>query len=153
MLLANGLALVGIIHVWWGEEGTPAISRSQGPEVPKAPVLRDTQPLTAFGVVSAKTLFSQDRTGPDPGQAAGKAPSTLEGRRLMGTIIIGNDRAALIGRTPATPGRSAGRDSKTPEVEVVRQGEDWEGFKVVEISNDAVVFQGKDGRKTLNFPD
>ncbi len=153
MLLANGLALVGIIHVWWGEDGTPAISRSQGPEVPKAPVLRDTQPLTAFRVVSAKTLFSQDRTGPDPGQSAGKAPSTLEGRRLMGTIIIGNDRAALIGRTSGAPGRGPARDPKASEVEVVRQGEDWEGFKVVEISNDAVVFQGKDGRKTLNFPD
>ena len=39
------------------------------------------------------------------------------------------------------------------QVDVVRLGEVWGGFQVVEISSEAVVFQGKDGKKTLNFPD
>lgn len=153
LLLANGLVLWGIVHLWWGEAGAPAVSRAPGPEVPRTPLLRDTQPLAAFRVVSMKNLFSQDRTGPDlTGGAGGKTQASLEGRRLLGVIIIGDDRAALIGRT-APPGRPGQKDPKATEVEVVHQGEEWEGFKVVEISNEAVVFQGKEGRKTLNFPD
>jgi hypothetical protein len=35
----------------------------------------------------------------------------------------------------------------------VRLGEEWGGFKVVEISSEGVVFQGKEGKKTLNFPE
>ncbi|MBM4293735.1 MAG: hypothetical protein FJ126_02375 [Deltaproteobacteria bacterium] len=153
LLLANGLLLWGIVHIWWSEEGTPAVTRTPGPEVPSTPLLRDTQALNAFRTVSTKNLFAQDRTGPElTGGPSGKTKSSLEGRQLLGVIIIGNDRAALIGRT-ATGGRSSSGGSKGPEVEVVHQGEEWEGFKVVEISNEAVVFQGQEGRKTLNFPD
>jgi hypothetical protein len=156
LLLANGLLLVGIIQVWWGEEALPtAAGPRAGLEVPRPPVLRDQQPLNAYRVVSAKNLFSQDRSGPDPAQPSGKAQATLEGRKLLGVIIIGEERAALIGGQP--PGGST--RAPTPQaqaaaqVEVVRQGEDWGGFQVVEISSEAVVFQGKDGKKTLNFPD
>jgi hypothetical protein len=144
----NCLLLAAIIQVWWGGGQGPAQSRSgQGPQVPKTPLLRDTQPINAFRVVSAKNLFSADRTGPDPGSKVAKQ-DTLEGRKLLGTIIIGNERAAMIGGGPA-----AARGPKQPEVEVVRLGEEWGGFKVVEISNEGVVFQGKDGKKTLNFPE
>ncbi|MBM4274924.1 MAG: hypothetical protein FJ134_10770 [Deltaproteobacteria bacterium] len=153
LLLANGLVLWGIIHIWWGETGAPEISRTPGPEVPRTPLLRDTQPLTAFRVVSMKNLFSQDRTGPDlTGGPGGKTEASLEGRHLLGIIIIGDDRAALIGKT-APAGRPSPAGAKPAEVDVVHQGEVWQGFKVVEISNEAVVFQGKEGRRTLNFPD
>jgi hypothetical protein len=153
LLLANCLVLWGIVHIWWSEGETPAVSRATGPEVPPTPLLRDTQVLTAFRTVSTKNLFSQDRTGPDlTGSTSGKTKNSLEGRLLLGIVIIGNDRAALIGRV-AAGGRTSPAGDKGAEVEVVHQGEDWEGFTVVEISNEAVVFQGKEGRKTLNFPD
>jgi hypothetical protein len=95
--------------------------------------------------VAGKDLFSQDRTGPGLGPA--KAQNTLEGRQLLGIMIIGDTRAALIGGKTPVSGKEA------PEVEVVYLGEDWDGFKVIEISVDSVVFQGKDGRRTLNFPE
>jgi hypothetical protein len=149
LLVANCLLLVAIFHVWWGEEAAPVQSRAgKGPEVPRTPMLRDSQPLNAFRVVSTKNLFSQDRTGPDLGATAAKTPSTLEGKQLLGTIIIGEERVALISSKSKARG-----PRPEPEVQVVRLGEQWEGFKVVEISSEAVTFQGKDGKKTLNFPD
>jgi hypothetical protein len=145
LLIGIALLLLGIVHIWWGGGGLPSRSQSaKGPEVPMAPILRDQQAISAFGVVAAKDLFSQDRTGPALGPAKGQ--NSLEGRHLLGTLIIGDTRAALIGGKTGPPGGDG-------EVEVVYQGEEWGGFKVVEISNEAVIFQGKDGRRTLNFPE
>ncbi len=147
LLVANGLLLLAIIQVWWSSDVILAPSQAgKRPKVPTAPVMRDTQPLNAFRVVSAKNLFSEDRTGPDSGKPMAKQDS-LEGRKLLGTIIIGNERAAMIG----APSTARGRQGQ--EIEVVRQGEEWGGFKVVEISSENVVFEGKDGKKTLNFPE
>jgi hypothetical protein len=148
LVALNCLVLAAIIQVWWGGEAGPALSRAgQGPQVPKTPILRDTQPLSAFRVVAAKDLFSQSRTGPDPGMPSAKKDN-LEGRKLLGTIIIGDERAAMIGGE-----QTKTRGVQSPQVEVVRLGEEWGGFKVVEISSEGVVFQGKEGKKTLNFPE
>jgi hypothetical protein len=148
LLLLAGIAflLVAIIHIWWDGGGMAFRSPSaKGPEVPMAPILRDQQPLSVFGTVAAKNLFSQDRTGPAMGP--GKVQNSLEGQHLLGTMIIGDTRAALIGGKP--PVRGKGKQ----EVEVVYLGEEWGGYKLVEVSNESVVFQGKEGRKTLNFPE
>jgi hypothetical protein len=148
LLLLVGIVLLGlgIGHIWWSGGGAPSRSKSaKGPEVPMAPILRDQQPLAAFAAVAGKNLFSEDRSGPALGPAQGQ--NSLEGRQLLGTMIIGDIRAALIG------GKTVARGRGEPEVEVVYQGEEWGGLKVVEISNDAVIFQGKDGRRTLNFPE
>ena len=145
LLAGSGLLLLGIIKVWMGNDLPPGNARGRkGPEVPQVQPLRDQRPLSDFAVVSSKNLFSQDRTGPIPGATAPKAQGSLEGRILLGTIIIGDERAAMISdKTPK------GRQ----QVQVMRLGEEWEGFKVVEISSEAVIFQGKEGRKTLNFPE
>lgn len=147
LVLLAGIALVllALIQVWSGT-GMPSRSLvAKGIEVPMAPILRDNQPLSAFGIVAGKNLFSQDRTGPALGSAKGQ--NTLEGRNLLGIMIIGDTRAALIGGKPPASGKGK------PEVEIVYLGEEWGGFKIIEISVDSVVFQGKDGRRTLNFPE
>jgi hypothetical protein len=146
LLMGIALLLMGIVHIWLGGGGGPSRTRSaKGAEVPMAPILRDQQPLTAFMVVAAKNLFSQERSGPALTPAQGQ--NSLEGRKLLGTLIIGNTRAALIGGKtgPLVKGDAA--------TEIIYLGEDWGGLKVVEISNNAVVFQSKDGRRTLNFPE
>jgi hypothetical protein len=138
--------LVAIIQIWWPGGGVPFSSpAAKGPEVPTAPVLRDQQPLSAFGMVAAKNLFSQDRKGFTADVA--KVQDSLEGRQLLGTMTIGNTKAAIIG------GKSTGRGKGTSEVEAIYLGEEWNGFKVLEILNDSVTFDGKDGRKTLKFPE
>ena len=113
--------------------------------MPTAPILRDQQPLSAFKTVAAKNLFSQARSDPTVGVA--KVQDSLEGRQLLGTMVIGETRAAIIGGKPAGGAKGAA------EVEAVYLGGEWNGFKVLEISNDSVTFHGKDGRKTLKFPE
>lgn len=145
LVVVNGLLLAGIVNIWWGEEAAPAGARSRpGPEVPRAPMLRDNQPLTAFRVVSAKNLFSQERTGPEGLGDGKKGSGSLEGGRLLGIIIVGEEKAALIGQ-------SAPRGVQ--QVQVVRLGEQFGGYQVIEISSEAVVFQGQTGKQTLNFPE
>jgi hypothetical protein len=154
LLAVNCLLLWGIVHLWWGPAISPTSSGpGQGTQLPEAPFLRDQQPLSAFRVIAAKNLFSQDRSSPEP-DAGGQAKVGLEGHKLLGTIIIGDEKAALVG-TPAGPApRRPGAPGPRPaNILVLRQGEELGEFKVVEISNAAVVFQGKEGKKTLNFPE
>jgi hypothetical protein len=146
LLLLAGIALllVAIVRIWGGGGEVPFRSAAaQGPEVPKAPVLRDQQPLSAFQSVVAQNLFSQDRNA--PGGEVAKVQDSLEGRQLLGTMSIGVTRAAIIG------GKAQGKGA--PEVEAVYLGEEWHGLKVLEISRDSVTFTGKDGPKTLKFPE
>jgi hypothetical protein len=148
LLLLAGVAflLVAIIQIWWGGGDMPVQGpAAKGPEMPTAPILRDQQPLTAFGTVTAKNLFSQDRS--NPAASVAKVQDSLEGRQLLGTMIIGATKAAIIGGKPQGAGKGKS------EVEAVYLGEEWNGFKVLEISNDSVTFHGKDGRKTLKFPE
>ena len=148
LLLLAGIAflLVAIIRIWWGGGGDMPFQgpAAKGPEMPTAPILRNQQPLSAFGAVAAKNLFSQDRSIPTASVA--KVQDSLEGHQLLGTMIIGETKAAIIGGKP--PG---GRGAA--EVEAVYVGEEWNGFKVFEIANDSVTFLGKEGRKTLKFPE
>jgi hypothetical protein len=148
LLLLAGAAflLVAIIQIWWpsGDVSPPSPS-AKGPQVPKAPILRDQQPLSAFRIVAAKNLFSQDRKD-SPSEIA-KIQDSLEGRQLLGTMTIGNTKAAIIG------GKSPGRGNGASAVEAIYLGEEWNGLKVLEILNDSVTFHGKDGKKTLKFPE
>ena len=147
ILLLAGIAflLVAIIRIWWGGGDMPFQGpAAKGPEMPTAPILRDRQPLSAFRNVAAKSLFSKTRS--EPTVAVAKVQDSLEGRQLLGTMVIGATRVAIIGgKAPGTKGAA--------EVEAVYVGEEWNGFKVLEISNDSVTFHGKDGQKTLKFPE
>ena len=148
LLLLAGIAflLVATIRIWWGGGDMPLQGpAAKGPEMPTAPILRDQQPLSAFGAVAAKNLFSQDRSSPTASVA--KVQDSLEGRQLLGTMLIGETRAAIIGGKLAAGGKAKA------DIEAVYLGEEWNGFKVLEISNDSVVFSNKDGRKTLKFPE
>ena len=147
ILLLAGITflLVAIIRIWWGGGDMPFQGpAAKGPEMPRAPVLRDQQPLSAFRNVAAKSLFSKTRS--EPTVAVAKVQDSLEGRQLLGTMVIGATKAAIIGGKPLG-GKGAA------EVEAVYVGEEWNGFKVLEISNDSVTFHGKDGQKTLKFPE
>jgi hypothetical protein len=146
LLLVGGCALLllGIVNIWWGEEDNGAgVKSPAGLDVPKIPLLRGRESLEAYRQVVENNLFSPDRRGEDEARPA-KGQASLEGSKLMGVIIVGVERAALI----TEPGR-AGKKG----VLVVRQGERWGNYQVVEITTQGVVLQGKEGRKTLDFPD
>lgn len=144
LVSANALLLAGIIQVWGGDGALPEghLPR-RGLMVPQAPPLRDQHPLNTYKVVADKTLFRSTRTGQLNKLPVCQANNSLKDSYLLGTIIIGQARAALIGK--------GGPKSRHP-VEVVHLGENWNGFKVTEISPEAVVFVGKDCTQTLAFP-
>jgi hypothetical protein len=148
LLILNCLALWGIVAVWWGEnEALNAPQPLKTTEIPVAPMLRNQQSLSEFRVVAAKNLFSQDRTGPDVGSTdPQRGRGSLEGKVLLGTMIINNQRVALIGGAPL-------RKPKDSAAEAVRLGEQWDGYKVIEITRDSVVFLGRNGKTTLQFPE
>jgi hypothetical protein len=147
LLLAGSVfLLVAIIHIWWDEGAVPSQNQSaKGITVPTAPIIRDQQPLTAFKVVAMKNLFSQDRS--EPAADLAKVQNSLEGFELLGVMILGDTKAAIIG------GKPKGRGTGPMEAEAIYLGEDWRGLKLLEISNESVTFSGKDGRKTLKFPE
>jgi hypothetical protein len=148
LLLLAGiiLLLVAIIRIW-GEGGAtpPQNPAAKGIKVPTAPIIRDQQPMSAFKMVATKNLFSQDRS--DPTADIAKVQNSLEGFELLGTLILGDTKVAIIG------GKPKGRSTGPLEAEAVYLGEDWHGLKLFEIANDSVTFSGKDGRKTLKFPE
>jgi hypothetical protein len=146
LLAGSAFLLVAIFRIWWDGGGMPSQNTSaRGITVPKAPIIRDQQPLSAFRMVATKNLFSQERS--DPNADVAKVQNSLEGFELLGTLSLGDTKAAIIG------GKPKGRNKSPAEAEAVYLGENWHGLKILEISNESVTFSGKDGRKTLKFPE
>ena len=147
LVVLNCLVLWGIFHIWWGQgESVSSSQARKALDIPVAPILRDQQSLDEFRIVANKNLFSQDRTGPDVAAAARQGQGSLEGKLLLGTMIVGNQRVALIGGATL-------RKPKDITAEAVRLGEQWEGYRVIEITKDSVVFLGRNGKTTLQFPE
>jgi hypothetical protein len=142
LVLANFLVLAGIAQVWFGQREDLRGARGRDHlALPQVKPLRSAEPLESFNVVMGKDLFSPDRSGSALSTGA-KGPS-LEDGQLLGTIIVGDDKAVLIGQ--------AGGKGKQ-KIQVLRQGEQWRGFRLVEITKDEVIFQGKEGKRSLTFP-
>lgn len=142
LALANLLVLGGIAQVWFGQREDLRGGKDRDHlALPQVKPLRSAEKLESFNVVTAKDLFSPDRRGAEarPGD---KGP-TLEDGQLLGTIIVGDERAVLLGQ-PGAKGKQ--------KIQVLRQGEEWRGFKLVEITKDEVIFQGKEGMRSLTFP-
>ncbi|MBM4286060.1 MAG: hypothetical protein FJ128_12585 [Deltaproteobacteria bacterium] len=144
LLLVCFLLTAGLVKLWWGQEQEGGSVKGPQPlEWPQAPVLRDREPLDAFRLVIQKNLFSPDRTGEEAHKPT-KGQTSLEGSKLLGIIIIGVEKAALVAEPAGRPGRKA--------VQVLRQGETWGNYQVVDITGEGLVLEGKEGRKTLDFP-
>ncbi len=142
LVLANLLVLAGIAQVWFGPgEAREGARDRDGLALPQAKPLRGAETLESYQVVVAKDLFSPDRSG--SAMAAGSKGASLEDGVLLGTIIVGDEKAVLIGQKGA---------KGKQEIQVLRQGEQWRGFRLVEINKDEVVFQGAEGKRNLTFP-
>ena len=132
LLLLAGIAflLVAVIRIWWGGGGAMPFQgpAAKGPDMPTAPILRDQQPLSAFSALVAQNLFSQSRSSSTA--AVAKIQDSLEGRQLLGIMLIGETRAAIIGGKLGAGGKGKA------DIEAVYLGEEWNGFKVFEIAND-----------------
>lgn len=142
LVLANLLVLAAIAQVWFGpSEARQGVRDRDRLPLPQAKPLRGKETVESFKVVVAKDLFSPDRSGSV--MSAGPQGPTLEDGVLLGTIIVGDEKAVLLGQKGA---------KGKQEIQVLRQGEQWRGFRLVEITKDEVIFQGEEGRRSLTFP-
>ncbi|MBW1991670.1 MAG: hypothetical protein JRI59_06075 [Deltaproteobacteria bacterium] len=140
LTLANLLLLAGIAQVWFSpRQPSGAVGRHRL-TLPRPKPLRSRENLDNFNVVVAKNLFSPERRGAETGTAPGQ---TLEDGLLLGTIIVGDQKAVLLGQK-GVKGRQ--------KVQVLRPGEEWRGYRLVEITENGVIFQGKEGKRSLTFP-
>jgi hypothetical protein len=144
LMVMNLLLFLTIPQVWCSKSPAPAINPAQKVERKLIDFSRrDSQPEAAFAIVATKNLFSAKRHS-DIGGNGDDQEVDLDKSLLQGIIVVGQGRAALLG-------------SKDPQqndkVEIIRPGETWHGYKVLEIGPEAVVFKTKEGEKRLHFPE
>jgi hypothetical protein len=138
LVLLNLMLAAAVGRVWFGGEEGPREAKGRL-ALPQVQPLKAREPQEGFQVVVAQDLFSPERRGAATGSVKAAGPEDFQ---LLGTLIIGAERAALIAQGPK------GRQ----KIQVLREGEQWQGVRLVEIARDAVVLEGKDGRRTLSFP-
>jgi hypothetical protein len=153
LLLAGNLLLVLMIFgVWWSAgEGAPAPQPRPPAAAAKTAVGGPPQNISNFRVIATKNLFSPHREGPAPDAAAAQGPGSLENSSLLGVLIIGADKTAIIS-PPHGPAR-VGQPGAPGQADVVHIGERWNGFTVLNITPEGVVLQDREGQKTLKFPE
>lgn len=142
----NLLMILQIAQIWW-----PAMKRMEAttrpaPPPPTAVSLPEVQPLSAYKSIVEKNLFSSLRQETGKPAVAAKAGEPQVKMTLVGTIIIGSQRAALI--STESPGKGKGGT-----VEILRPGETWQDYQVLEVKASEVTLT-QDGKKiTLGFPE
>jgi hypothetical protein len=105
------------------------------PKVPRAAAhadAADARPVIAYRAIMAHPLFAADRTPPEAEVDAGN----LNGVEVLGTAIAGKNSAALVRDSDGTFTR-------------VKAGEEVEGWKLVSIEPQQLVFDRNGERRTL----
>ncbi len=105
------------------------------PKVARAAAHADTSdahPVIAYRAIMAHPIFAADRTPPEAEVDAGN----LNGVEVLGTAIAGKDSAALVRDSDGTFTR-------------VKVGEEVEGWKLVSIEKQQLVFDRNGERRTL----
>lgn len=148
-LLLLGLNLFLIFHLiqsWWPAMTQPELTARPAPSPPAAISLPEVQPLAAYKVIVEKNLFSSLRQETDKPVVAAKAGEPQVKMTLVGTIIIGSQRAALI--STESPGKGKGG-----AVEILRPGETWQDYQVLEVKASEVTLAQNGKKITLSFPE
>jgi hypothetical protein len=143
--LLNLLIFWGILQVWWSKTDEPPTSPAQKIENGLTDLpSRDPQPESFYETVVTKNLFSPQRHSEINIINGQLQKNDFDNNILQGIIVVGQGRAALV--TPKDP-------QPDNPVEIIRPGEIWHGYKVLEIDADKVVFESKEGQKIMSFPE
>jgi hypothetical protein len=141
----NLLVFIGIIQVWWSDSGIPKQGPSQKTEITQLDLpRRDSQPKSTYQIVAAKNLFSVQRRSTVKTETEQAQKNDFDKNILQGIIVVGQGRVAIVTSKETQP---------TGKVEIIRPGETWHGYKVLEIGPETVTFQSKEGLKTMIFPE
>lgn len=144
MVVVNLLIFFGILQIWWGDTSSPLPNRLKKVDEKLTGLpCRDSQPLSSYEIVAKKNLFSAHRNAVSKG--FGQDQNTdLDKNILRGIVVVGQGRVALVSSRDPQPGNP---------VEIIRPGDIWHGYKVLEIGPDRVIFESKEGKKIMNFPE
>ncbi len=139
--LAYPLAAISTFHIGTGKASLPAFSKTEADAAQIASV-------ESFSAIAERPLFLEERRmpkDPPPAPAAGLiaavTPSNaLNGLTLSGVVMAGDHRVALL--NPAN-----GQAQKS-----VKEGDDFQGWKVLHIEAKAVVFTANGEERRIEFP-
>lgn len=118
----------------------PAALPAAAAPLPPAPAAAGLPPLGAFAEVLQRPLFAETRRPPPP-EAAQDTLGAADGFTLLGTIIAGNGKSALI------------RYGRPPKLARLGEGQAVEGWTVREILPDRVLLEHGATRRALKLVD
>ncbi len=141
ILLAAAIGLVGWRAYRSWKEGPwdlPAPSRPAPLATAGEKTAAPTRPLTSTDIIVSKNLFDPERGAGATREAEENSRSYQRVRNmiLVGTVIIGNNRTAILQDGNASPGQPAA----APQAMRLKLGDDLEGYRLSEIADKKVVF-------------
>ena len=104
---------------------------------PASPIAK---PTVNIDVIVSKNLFDPERGAGATREAEESSRSSQRIRNLilLGTVIIGNDRTAVVQDSPPAPTQGAAVQVAAPMR--LKLGDDFEGYKLAEIADRRIVF-------------
>ena len=141
--MAASIGLVGwsIFRTWRKD---PWLLPAPGKTIP-LPAAEKPPSQTPKAVINTDAIVGRNLF--DPERGAGATREAEENSRsfqrvrnliLLGTVIIGNNRTAIVQDGSAPPGQAATAQPSTPIR--LKLGDDFEGFRLAEIADKKVVF-------------
>jgi hypothetical protein len=124
----------------------PAPAKAVSLPISDKPASTTAKPTVNTDVIVSKNLFDPERGAGATREAEENSRSSQRVRNLilLGTVIIGNDRTAVVQDSAPAPAQGAAVQAAAPMR--LKLGDDFEGYKLAEIADRRIVFTKDTGR-------
>ena len=141
MAVATGLVCWSTYRTWNNDPWIlPAPAKAVSLPISDKPAATVAKPPVNIDVIVSKNLFDPERGAGATREAEENSRSSQRIRNLilLGTVIIGNDRTAVVQDSAPAPAQGAAVQATAPMR--LKLGDDFEGYKLAEIADRRVVF-------------
>lgn len=150
IFLAVSIGLIGWNTYASWQEGPwdlPSQGKAAPPEAPAEKPATAARPAVGTDAIVSRNLFDPERGAGATREAeeTSRAHQRVRGLILVGTVVIGNTRAAIIQDGAPVP-VNPGTQPQTPATMRLKVGDNVEGYRLAEIADKKVVFT-KDARR------
>ena len=143
-MLAIGVVSWSAYRSWKaGPWDLPGPAKSTGAiTAADTPAVAVTRPPVNTDVIVSKNLFDPERGAGATREAeeSSRAFQRVRAMILIGTVIIGNDRVAILQEGSAAPAGAARAPGQSASPMRLKVGDNIDGFKLTEIADKRVVF-------------